>query len=50
MPLYIAIPGFFVCACLGYVATCMCIASGEASRREDEALVEARRQQYRAAL
>ncbi len=45
MPLWIALPGFFICACLGYITACLCIMSSKASRREEEVLEEARRVQ-----
>lgn len=40
MPLWIAIFGFFACACLGYGLACLCFVSSETSRREERAIDE----------
>lgn len=42
MPLYIALPGFFVCTCLGYGLACFLSMLGDASRQEERLLEEAR--------
>ena len=32
MPLWIAIPGFFICACGGYFLCCLCCVSSKSDR------------------